>query len=342
MLGVFGYYLWRHKRGYRRPKGRGLRGVVRLIGYGVGMSVVLGATAFHSAKADIGQATLSIGRDLMPLANELGETTKIKLNGESLFLGNALLEDESVNQVLDRFEAHCKDNQGPWAALWSQMDGLKGTLSKAKDKSGKELGDGSLPVSKDGVFRQGDSDHGAVMCFTKWEGSINDYQEAYRQFAKTGDFGRLGKLRYAFAAKTANGNTHVLTAFTDGSLNLNKIIPPDTGDAPGDETTLAPRPPNSRRILAASVEGTPYGIHVYQTESEPSAVLAHYDDTMQKAGWQPIIPATPNEFATMRTYSKGALEVVLTATRGSNGTSVGIGELGAGDNANVPASTSSP
>src|SRR5579859_1439917 len=103
MLGIFGYYLWRQKRGYQRPRGKGVRGFVRVVAYGVGVSAVLGATAFHSAKADIGQASLSFGRDLLPLADALGDTNKIRLNGEAVFLGNAIVPDASVNAVLDRF-----------------------------------------------------------------------------------------------------------------------------------------------------------------------------------------------------------------------------------------------
>jgi hypothetical protein len=330
MLGIFGYYLWRQKRGYRRPKGPGLRGFLRVVGYGVGVSAVLGATAFHSAKADLGQATLSFGRELLPLADALGDTNKIRMNGEAIYLGTAVLQDQSVKVVLDRFEQHCKDNQGPWAELWSQAAKLNDAMAKLPDPKGK-ISEG-LPINKDGVFRQGDDGQGAVMCFTKWAGTLSDYEEAYRQFAKSGDFGRLGKLRYVFAARTAQGNTRVVSVFSDGSLNINNIIPPDSGDAPGEEATLAPRPPDSRRILSAGVEGTPYGVRVYKTQMPPSAVLDYYDDTMQKAGWQPVIPVDPAENAKFRGYAKGALELVVTADKREGGTSVSLGEMGAGNN----------
>ena len=61
-------------------------------------------------------------------------------------------------------------------------------------------------------------------------------------------------------------------------------------------------------------------------------VLEYYDETMEKAGWQPIIPTATEENAKFRGYSKGALEVVITADKRNGATSVSIGEMGAGNN----------
>ena len=67
---------------------------------------------------------MALGRDLVPLADVLGRTTIVNLNGEHIFMGSVITE-EPVKSVLDRFQANCGENPGPFNEILKQFDGTK-------------------------------------------------------------------------------------------------------------------------------------------------------------------------------------------------------------------------
>lgn len=72
-----------------------------------------------------------------------------------------------------------------------------------------------------GTQRAGDDDEGVVLCLVSSESSGRELASALEAFTRTQDLGALGKMRYAYAKKTASG-THVLAAWTDEHFALGK------------------------------------------------------------------------------------------------------------------------
>jgi hypothetical protein len=60
---------------------------------------------------------------------------------------------------------------------------------------------------------------------------------------------------------------------------------PKEGDAPGSDAANAPRPNEAKRLLTASVDGSPYGVRIYDAAGSPSDALASYDAAMPALGW---------------------------------------------------------
>src|SRR5262249_24528959 len=121
-------------------------------------------------------------------------------------------------------------------------------------------------------------------------------------------------LRYLFAEKTESGRTHLLAVWTDGPFNMYALFPNTPGDTPGTDPKDAPRPPNSVRVLTADVEGTPYGVRVYDSTSKPEEVAAAYDAQMGGRGWTPILYDAEDP-AGARVYTRpGSKLMVFTET----------------------------
>jgi hypothetical protein len=108
------------------------------------------------------------------------------------------------------------------------------------------------------------------------------------RFLDTGDLGHLGDVRYVFAERNAEGLTHVVTAWTQGSFNLYSLFPAE-GDAPGSDLEDVPRPKRSVRLLTAGAEGVPYSARIYEAPGHPKGILATYDLRMIARGWKPVL-----------------------------------------------------
>jgi hypothetical protein len=97
----------------------------------------------------------------------------------------------------------------------------------------------------------------------------------------------LGELLYSYAERGPNGRTRVVTLWTRGGLDLSAMFPA-AGDAAGDDSRLAPRPPQARRILSASAEGQPFGVRSYESERPAREVAAFYADWAKQQRWSPV------------------------------------------------------
>jgi hypothetical protein len=339
MLGFLGAYILRRRRGYRtpRPGERRAAGVARVVAYLLAVAVVLGVLSLRSAMADVGEASQALGHELLPLADVLGDRTQLVLNGQNVYVGSAS-SDEPVATVLDRFERVCHENRAAAAEVWSKVSDIREGFAKAtpeqlaKTPHGAELKAAlqrlaGMPVDKFGTIRTGNGDSGAIICFTQASGAPADAMAAWTAFKQTGELSNVGNLRYAYAARTKQ-STHVMTAWTEGRFNFNTFAGgPKTADAPGYDPVGIPRPPEARRVVTASIAGTPYGMHMYESKSGVAEVLAFYDTKMTDAGWTTLRPiGTDRE--TMRGYQKGDVQVGITTRRFGGLTQVMLGELG--------------
>jgi hypothetical protein len=300
---------------------RRIFGTLRVAAY---VSVVGGSTlAVLSARAnaELREQSLSLSQELLPIADLLQDATALRLNGERINFSMTVVENTSVKQVLDRVQAQCEKNPGPLARQsLALLKGLPESLpgSAALGKLMSELV----------VSRQESNGQGAVLCFSG-DGSPADPEFADK-FVETRDLNALGKLRYVTAGQgsAAQGEQHttrVISLWTEGQFRLENLAPPDSGDAPGSDSALMPRPPRSARIFSAETVGAPYAVRVYETDAPAAEVLAFYDVRMTAhsqftmAGYE----------QTARAYIKNAQPLLLQLTQRDSKTVVTLSEVGA-------------
>lgn len=258
------------------------RGLLRAAAYLLALSGVFSLIQIRQARADVGDRTVEIGRQMLSLANaSQHDVNKLKLNGQSVFMGSSLAKD-SVTDVLDRYNKLCEQSRAQPAEEWRALAAKSGTAETANMGSGV--------VGSAGIVRGGDSDEGAVLCFTKTTSSKPTFTEAIKTFAATGELGALGGVRYVYAHKSPKGNTVVLTAWTDEQFNVNAFMGDETKDCLGDDFKGLPRPPASIRVMSGRVEDTPFGVNVYRSKTAPLELAKIYDETMIKDGWMALDP----------------------------------------------------
>jgi hypothetical protein len=300
---------------------RRLFGTLRVAAY---VSVVGAATLAVSstrANAELREQSLSLSQQLLPIADLLQDATALRLNGELINFSMTVVENTNVAQVLDRVQAQCEKNPGPLAQHSLAL--LKG-LPKALPGSAA-LGE---LMSKLVVTRQESDGQGAVLCFSG-DGSPADPEFADK-FVETRDLNALGKLRYVMAGQgsAAQGEqrtTRVISLWTEGQFHLENLAPPDSGDAPGSDSALMPRPPRSARIFSAETVGAPYAVRIYETGAPAAEVLAFYDARM--TAYSQLTMAGYEE--TARAYIKNAQPLLLQLTQRDSKTVVTLSEVGA-------------
>lgn len=274
-----------------------IRGAMRVIGYFGAISAFALGYALHVAKADVVQEQMTLGRDLAPLADLLKDEHTVLVNGERAHVSTAVTRDD-VDAVLDRFEASCRENASPLADGWK--------LVQEKDRE-----DAKKAITGASIMRQSTKTEGSLACIAKGKRSGDSFLAAAQGFAKSGDLGALGQMRYVYAQRGSDGTTFVLTAWTDDSFSLKALTPKAGEDAPGSDSANAPRPPHAQRIIATAIEKTPFVVRAYTSTDTPDAVLAFYDGELAKAGWA---CGSPAETATIaRSCTRGGVELTVVA-----------------------------
>jgi hypothetical protein len=255
------------------------RGLLRAAAYLIALSGVFSLIQIRHARAEVGDKTVEIGRQMLSLANATQhDVNRLKLNGQSLYIGSSVAKD-SVTDVLDRYNTLCEQSRAQPAEEW------RGLADKTGNDDVKKSAVGSA-----GIVRGGDAEEGAVLCFTKTPSSKRTFSEAVKTFAATGELGALGGVRYVYAHKSQKGNTLVLTAWTDEQFNVKSFMGEEGKDCQGEDFKGLPRPPESTRVVSARLEDTPFGINVYRSKTAPAELAKIYDETMIKDGWMALDP----------------------------------------------------
>jgi len=315
-----------------RP-GRRFWGVVRASAWlSIALGVV-GAFGARAAKAEAGNAGLTLGRTLLPLLELESEKTSLKLNGEDLFVSSVIV-DRSVSSVLDAFEAQCNDKSGPLADAWPKA---------ARDGFATSKRGGILPsLPRVDVFRRDSSGgsgdgEGVVFCFVDGSRGHRSFTEAAHEFARDRDLGAFGELRYAYVKGVRDDHggavtkSRVIATWTGGRFRVGGSDA--RGDAFGSDPEAAPRPPDSKRLLSAALIGTPYGMYAYSSAKTPRQVLGFYDAELGRARWTRIVdPAADGENGG-HAYERDGAQIFVAAVNEVDGdaaprTLVSIGELG--------------
>lgn len=226
----------------------------------------------RSARADLGEAAMGVGRQLAGFEDLTGQSYRVLLNGEPIHVSTALVA-HPIADVLSRFERHCRQ-----ASVSNQLQNLAATL--AEPPTGE--------VDTSGVLRRESRKEGLVACLAARdrEGSLST---RLQRFAETLDLADVGLLRYAYAKRTASGKTHVIVAWTDRAFRLESLAGKPGVDTPGTDVAGGARPRDSLRLLTAMVEGAPYSARVYDSRATTAQVLTGLDGDMEKTGWRRLL-----------------------------------------------------
>lgn len=254
-----------------------VRKLARVTAYFALITLALLCLAVRSVRAAVHRSALEIGQGLTELGDVPGHGYRIRFNGEPMQIASATTE-MAVDAVLDGFEKECREHSG---ALKDEFGSLPQTLKRPPSASV-----GGAPGL--GVLRDGDGSHGVVACIAPdgapgWHALVS----ALRGFAESGDLGAIGGLRYVAASRVGEGATHVVSVWTDGHFSLPALFP-DEGDAAGPAPPDGARPIDARRILAASIEGSPFGVQVYESRADTTAVLAQLERDLSAHGWRAL------------------------------------------------------
>jgi hypothetical protein len=290
---------------------RHVRGLARAGAYLLFTTLCASAWSIKAARAEMKEQTLSLGRSMAAIANATNhDVTPLRLNGERMLIASSVTGD-GPGAVLDRYEEQCKKSDG--ASGWKELP---------------KMDEATAPFGDNGLMRAGGDDEGSVICFVRGEQTRATVREAFESFARTGELGHLGKLRYVYAKKNpVSGRTLVLTAWTEDSFNVFDLMPEDGKDVRGDDFEELPRPRDSSRALAVRAEGLPYALNVYKTSAPPRTVLADYDTEMAQRGFRGFDPEDPE--APGRTYVKDGVVLTVAAHVEAGATFVALGLSGA-------------
>lgn len=301
----------------RRLKATKMMAVTRVAAYFAVVSVALGAYTTHEAKASITEQGFVLGRDLAKVAELLDHTYEIKINGQTAYMAS-VDSSLSMKEILDRYEAMCKDNAGLAAEAWKDIP--------EQNREIKGSGDYAGLVANMGVVRKDAPHEGMVACIAS--GGKNQAatpMEGFQKFVKTGEVSYVGKLRYVYVTgPSASGRWTVTTIWTEDNFNINQIMLPEgTDDAPGTDSPTVGRPPSAQRVFSASITGAPYGLRTYISTATPENVYAKFDAAMTSDGWMLF---TTEEAP--HVYVKDGIETMVSAGRDDGKTVVMISELG--------------
>jgi hypothetical protein len=239
------------------------------------LAVVGGLTRARGERAllDLGARMLRYGDALVEDAPRV-----VELNGTRLWLA-AGIADRPLDEVLGFFAARCRPG-GDLAADLAELE------------AGAAAGERDAPAPLGGALRGGDAEHGFVACLDGGELGPEALVERARAFARSGDVGVLGDLRYVYGERRG-GQTHYIGFWHQGRLVLRELFPAQ-GDAPGVDSPVAPRPPGARRLLSMREVGLPYTTTIYSGATEGIPQLAdRYRRHLQADGWRLLAPRRP-------------------------------------------------
>ena len=285
---------------------------------------LLTAAASRSVYADVREMGLGIGHQLATLEDLTGGGSVIRVNGAELHRASAHTA-QSAHEVLSRYEAYCRESPGSLSqAMQDIPSALHDRISMPKDSALRAA-----------IVREEADGRGMVVCFVdEADAPAVPLVEKLRALAETSDLSKLGRFRYAFAEPSSrpDGGTRVVTFWSDGELNLKKMFPA-TGDAPGSDSTIVPRPARGRRTLSATVDGYPASVRIYESPLERGALERMYDEALHAKGFVKVpLPDRRGSAAYLRDDNA---EIILSFSQSAQRTAVTVVEASASSSQGV-------
>ncbi len=312
------------REGYNSNAAKRIRGAARLSAYCLCVGAVFGGVSLHSAKAQAGEQLQAFGREMDRISDMFGENNHMKINGQDLYLANGS-SDESMDAVLDRFEKYCKASDSVFKDLPKQLN--------VPDKTPEHDKLSAVDLKP---FRRQEGELGSVMCMVRGTQTGSGLLDSLKKFGESQDLGALGKVRYAQARRQPNGKLHILMLWTEDSLKLGELMPPEGVEAKGHDGSLAPRPPSSRRIMSVDLIDTAHAAFMYESTDAPGDTIRFYDQRMAADHYNvvddPIAASRPKnelEGGEYRMYERDGVTVFVVAQPNEHKkTSIGIVESG--------------
>jgi hypothetical protein len=294
---------------------RAFRFYARVVRLSTFCAVVGGALTLLAARSVYGSVTESVfalNHELSRRAGALDrQSYRVQLNGQGM-MTSSHMTDDSVRSVLDAAETQCRAKSG----------GLEKDVARLP-----QVALAKLTSFVFGVVRREWDNRGYVACFERdADRGLAGLASDLGDVARTGDVGKLGTFRYVSVDRGPRATkTHVLRQWTEGRFDLKTAFPAE-GDVPGNDLPEVPRPDGARRILDASVEGSSFGVRVYDAPEPQSAVLARYDRDLTAKGWKKV-DLVEKDAATMRVFDQGGADVFITATPSGDRSTVSIASM---------------
>ena len=274
-------------------------------------SLVCAALGARAVYANLREGSIQVGRELVSLGDVLGSTKTLGINGAIMNVSTAITE-QSPSQVLDRYEAVCRQHPD---YLPRALAEIPATLESTVDRA---VHDSHLRF---GIIRGGNDVEGALTCFMDDRpASVGGVAERLRGFLRSHDLAELGRFRYVFVNRTKNGTTHVTTLWNEGRFKLGDMFP-SSGDAPGGDSTMVPRPPDAKRVFTAAAAGMPFGVRLYQSTRSEDDVRRFYAEAMPARGWVAVADM-PDHHVLAYMKNTGTVLYVSTQSRTGGGTMV--------------------
>jgi hypothetical protein len=303
-------------------KGIRLAGIVRVAGFCTVVSFAFTALTVRSVYGEMEETTLRVGRNMLKLKDVLGPPQMLVFNGATIYAGGRHVP-MSVKEFLDRFEEHCEEHSAGFEEDFRSIPRDKLKLLPEEWQHPKRLG----------VMRKEAGDReGSLSCLVHPDGAkgVRELVTRIRAFMETGDASRIGHLRFVFAKKNDEiGGSDVVTVWNEGAFNIDQILAAD-GDAPGRDTEGAPRPPETRRVVSADMQGTPYAYRGYESNQSVEALLDFYDKNMEGWGWEAVTPPTDEEgvLRHQRAFLKDNAVLFIDGEREGETTKLQVVEMG--------------
>jgi hypothetical protein len=136
-----------------------------------------------------------------------------------------------------------------------------------------------------------------------------------------------GRAMTRVAARPASTKlTHVVTTAHEAMPDLRERAGARDHDAPGTDSSVAGRPSVARRILSASVKGTPYALRVYEVRGDPRAAVSEIGATLRARRFD-AASETAGAGSFGATYFRGSEDVFVFASRDADRTLLSILEV---------------
>lgn len=266
-----------------RPRVRG--SIWRLSLYLACAFTVLGALSASALYARAGDAALALGAELSRLSELSGAAEQgrpletVLLNGQR-FHHAVLLSEGSPHELLDRLQSDCQQQPGPFATALAE-------LAEAAAAAGAEPGS----ALRQGVLRHEEDGRGTLLCFPgegfPGEGGagLGELEQRLLQVARTGSLAALGPVRYVYVQRTGAEHSRVTALWSEQGLDP-AVSFPSSGDAPGSDSLLVPRPPDSRRLLSAAAEGVPLLLLHYASHAPRPLLERFYAEQLRARGFE--------------------------------------------------------
>lgn len=298
---------------------------LRMAAYSTFAFGLLAGAGSRAVYADAREMGLGVGHQLAKLEDLTAGAYRIQVNGADLHRASAFTA-QSTSEVLDRYEAYCQESPG---AIGKAMNDIPSALEA-------RVGLPHDVASRAHLVREEKQGRGMVVCF------VDDASTPARPFVErmraleTGDLSALGHFRYVFAEPSTRegGGTHVVTFWSDGELNVQKMFPA-SGDAPGTDSAIVPRPAGSRRTLSASVEGYPASVRIYESLASRESITAMYAQALRAKGF--VEAATTSARSGSAWIHDDGAEVILSITADGPRTIITVVEAQAAPTAGVRA-----